>query len=579
MFSIVKLNRHPLNRVLTAIAFIGSLCIGTLLPITTSHAAIKYTAIGTGALHSCALSSDGDVYCWGNNEVGQLGFGKAGDPLLVPTKVPGLPKVASISVGVLHTCAVAISGTAFCWGDNKYGKLGAGEADAELGPIQVKGLSDIVQISANRFGTCAVTEKSKAFCWGENSTGSIGDGTKKSSAIPVAVSGDFQFKEIRTSNFHTCAISSADSLYCWGENTNGQIGIPDLESALTPQLITFAGRIKHLTTGAGHTCVIDEDGFGNCWGYGEKGQIGNGETSAKAVPFSLKSLGKLISIEGARFHTCALTAKYESFCWGAGEVGQLGNGKTSSSTIPVEVLNLKNSRVLGAASSFSASTCVLDSAGAFHCWGDGQAGQLGIGSRNSLSAPLTSTSSSTEADTSSPTSGLDLSIVIKCKKSGKILEIKGRAPKCPTGSTVVKEVKPKSIFYLDLKEGCYSQNFPVTNQVLRSGPTYKTLYPASCNGRYHLQTIFSGTMKTKSPNGLPTQAEASEFCGQKYVAAMGSTPPNKVSENATYIYWFFADAGFEARKYPGKIVCNLMKTDISYTYLLAQSKPLSKSTV
>jgi len=555
--------------------FIIGLLLSLIVSPTSANAAIKYSSIGSGFLHTCALSTDGDVYCWGNNEVGQLGQGNVGDPALLPVKVPGLGKVSQLSVGATHNCALS-QGKAYCWGQNGNGKLGSGSDAQSNSPILVKDLDSIAQISANRLSTCAVTTSKSVYCWGDNFAGMLGTGDTKGSLVPVNVKGISGIKSVSAALNHACALSDASALYCWGDNANGQFGIQGVTSSYTPTLVSNLPKLKKVSLGAGHTCAITDLDKAMCWGYGEKGQVGHSENSGNLTPNLVADLGSVKDIQAARFHTCALSDKNEVFCWGAGEQGQLGNGKTADLNRPAKVINLTNTRILGTLSTYSSHTCVIDQSGSYSCWGSGDAGQLGNGSRSSLSAPPTG-SSGTSTTTTSPTSGVDLSITIKCKKGSTVKTITGAAPKCPSGYSIVKDVKPKSVFYLDLQKGCYSYNYPVTTQAILSGPNYKTLYPASCNGRFHVQVIFSGKIKTASSSGLATQAEASENCGQKYIAAMGQPSPKQIAPDATYLYWLFPDAGFEAKKYPNKLICTLIKTDISYTYIQAQSKPLARN--
>lgn len=556
-------------------ASVIALLLSLVISPVTANAAVKYSSIGSGLLHTCALTTDGEVYCWGNNEVGQLGQGNVGDPALTPLKVSGLGKVTQLSVGAAHTCALS-GGKAYCWGQNGNGKLGSGSDAQSNSPVLVKDLDSISQISANRLSTCAVTTNKSVYCWGDNFAGMLGTGDTKGSLIPIKVMGLPSIKLVSSAFNHACALSETGSLYCWGDNGSGQLGVQGITSSLMPILIPNLPKVKKVALGAGHTCIINESDKAMCWGYGEKGQVGHGENSATMSPNLVAELSSVRDIQPARFHTCALTEKNEVFCWGAGDQGQLGNGKTIDLNRPTKVLNLTNTRVLGSLSSYSAHNCIIDSSGNYNCWGNGDSGQLGNGSRNSISAPLSNSSGSTST-TSKPTSGVDLSTTIKCKKGNSTKEVTGTAPKCPSGFVLIKETKPKSVFYMDLQKGCYSYNFPVTNQTVLSGPNYKTLYPASCNGKYHLQVIFSGKIKTASVSGLPTQAEASENCGTKYVAAIGQPAPRQVTPDATYLYWLFADAGFEAKKYPNKLICTLIKTDISYTYIQAQNKPLARN--
>jgi alpha-tubulin suppressor-like RCC1 family protein len=82
-------------------------------------------AIASGGDHSCALTGDGHVWCWGANEVGQLGKGQA-SPSSAPAEVAGLGNVSAIAAGANHSCALRTDGSVWCWGGNHSGQLGDG---------------------------------------------------------------------------------------------------------------------------------------------------------------------------------------------------------------------------------------------------------------------------------------------------------------------------------------------------------------------------------------------------------------------------------------------------------------------
>ncbi len=559
----------------TAIAsLLFTVFLASLLPIQASQAADKFVEIGSGFLHTCGLTAAGDVYCWGNNEVAQLGRGTVGDPESLPIKVPGISGVTSISVGAAHTCAIMKTKTLLCWGQNGNGKLGTGDTVDKTSPTQVKDFSGVKQVSANRLATCAVKEDGFVYCFGANDFGQLGNGTTVQSAIPEKVSGLSDVVQVSVGFSNACAVTKSQALYCWGDNSNFQLGTAG-PSSTTPVLLSEVGKISKVTVGAGHVCAKTSSGTVLCWGYGERGQIGSGTKEASNLPVQPSGLGKVLDISAGRFHTCALNVDRSVSCWGASDTGQIGNGTVIDSAIPVKVLNISNVQVLGSISAYAAHTCTIAVTGNYSCWGLGTAGQLGNGSNVNSSAPSNPTSS-TQKDTSAPTSDTALTTVIKCKKGSVSKDVKGVAPKCPSGYVQVIEKKPTSVFYLDMKVGCYSLNFPVTETAYMYGSN-KTFFQASCTGRHHIQVIFSGTMKTSAANGLPTQEEVKDFCGKKYIAAMGAPAPKQVVANGVYLYWMFPDAGFEVRKYPNRVICNLITTDKSYSYFTVQTKSIARS--
>lgn len=90
-----------------------------------------FVAIDAGDTHTCAVDAAGAVSCWGNCGRGQCGDGStlsAGLSLLEPTATVGLAGVELLSAGANHTCAYTSAGVTYCWGDTTYGQLGSGEA-------------------------------------------------------------------------------------------------------------------------------------------------------------------------------------------------------------------------------------------------------------------------------------------------------------------------------------------------------------------------------------------------------------------------------------------------------------------
>ena len=104
--------------------------------------------LACGQRHTCAITANGQVKCWGSNSYGQLGIPESGGTL-TPKAVPGLSEVVAISAGRVHTCALTSSGAVKCWGSNASGSIGDGTFDERSAPTDVVGLSkDVVAVSA-----------------------------------------------------------------------------------------------------------------------------------------------------------------------------------------------------------------------------------------------------------------------------------------------------------------------------------------------------------------------------------------------------------------------------------------------
>lgn len=206
------------------------------------------TQISVGSTHTCALLKGGEVACWGNNLKGQLGNDSYSANSPFPVLVHGLggngylEKVAQISAGGNHTCAIVVGAKVVCWGSNSSGELGIGSTNNRRRPVlahayvgSVSGpLVQVTAIDAGDHHTCALIDVRwviKTVCWGSNQNGQVGDGSIGTDRLePVSVSAwpDHPHdgtQSISAGGAHTCAaVLSDSSVECWGSNHSSQIG-------------------------------------------------------------------------------------------------------------------------------------------------------------------------------------------------------------------------------------------------------------------------------------------------------------------------------------------------------------------
>ncbi|MBN2196904.1 MAG: RCC1 repeat-containing protein [Polyangiaceae bacterium] len=182
--------------------------------------------IAANAYHSCAIAG-GSVYCWGSDEYEQLGDGphEGESPFFQaePVALSSLSSVTSVAVGYSHTCALGSDGRIWCWGNNSYGQLGFDDEELVPSPVAVPGIDDAVAVAAGANYTCAERADGRITCWGSREYGRLGDGARSGSAVGPVV-GITNPRSLATGNLHACAALEDGRVACWGYNDHGEVG-------------------------------------------------------------------------------------------------------------------------------------------------------------------------------------------------------------------------------------------------------------------------------------------------------------------------------------------------------------------
>jgi alpha-tubulin suppressor-like RCC1 family protein len=213
--------------------------------------------VASGGSHTCAWRADGSAWCWGDASAGQIGDGTFGDPIsnrrLVPRRVRQaggpLGGVSRIESGDYHTCATTSGGRVWCWGDAFYGQVGDGTRggvdETRTTAVRVlRGSGKLTEITSLAMGgthSCARRKDGTVWCWGQAADGQVGDGTTGNAnqlrlrAVQVSgASGPFaRVRRVATGSDHTCAIRRLGA-WCWGRASSGQLGIGSADGSPHP---------------------------------------------------------------------------------------------------------------------------------------------------------------------------------------------------------------------------------------------------------------------------------------------------------------------------------------------------------
>ncbi|MGW4160730.1 RCC1 domain-containing protein [Streptomyces sp. NPDC004788] len=267
-------------------------------------------AVDAGYNHSVALSADGTVWAWGDNETGQLGDGTFVNRS-APVRVGSLTGVTAVSAGRLHTLALRSDGTVWAWGYNEDGQLGVGTTGTSAVPVQVCAentaagctafLSGVTAISAGYAHSLAVGADGGVRSWGDNRYGQLGDGTTQNRLTPVAAQPGSGVRSVAAGLFHSLAVMTDGTARGWGDNFYGYLGDGTTTTRLTPVRVcavgTGAGCTSYLTgvtgiaTGENHTLAMLSNGGARSWGHNDKGQLGDGTTTDRLTPVQVCASG------------------------------------------------------------------------------------------------------------------------------------------------------------------------------------------------------------------------------------------------------------------------------------------------
>jgi len=202
---------------------------------------VPVRAIGAGVFDvtagfgfTCALMTNNTVRCWGKNTHGQLG-NNSRDTIASPTQVLGLTRVRAIDADPQgnFVCAVLDDGTVWCWGRNDMGQLGDGTMTTRQTPVRVHTISNAQTVSVGETHACALRASGSVACWGAGDRGQLGDGAMETSVLPVEVTGLSGATSLGCGGHHCCAVISG-SVSCWGRNASGELGDTTSETRATP---------------------------------------------------------------------------------------------------------------------------------------------------------------------------------------------------------------------------------------------------------------------------------------------------------------------------------------------------------
>lgn len=275
---------------------------------------ISFVQLVASNQYTCGLNFTGQAYCWGVSSRGALGNGATSNNATPMPVQQGALRFASLAASGDHTCGLTPAGQAYCWGDNSTGQLGNGATSTAANPNPVAvaqgalvftsiGAGYSHRLSSAPFAehTCALATSGQAYCWGENSEGELGSGSAvpgpvpapvlgPSSSVPVVVQGGLTFTSITVGDEAACGVTASGQAYCWGFNYWGQLGngtaLFDFRANPVPTAVQQQPGLAFAIISAGNdfACAMTVAGQAYCWGLNDHGQLGDGTAANRTTP-------------------------------------------------------------------------------------------------------------------------------------------------------------------------------------------------------------------------------------------------------------------------------------------------------
>ena len=374
-------------------------------------------AVAAGENHTLALATDGIVWAWGANNLGQLGIGNTEDKTTpVRVHLPVGVQIKALATGYNHNLALATDGTVYAWGNNSNGQSGDNPGTYKTVPNPINGLTNVKSIAAGENHSAALVVNAgigTVKTWGSSSYGQLGNGKNTDSFAPVSVQNginglalaiDAKSITLALDNY----VSSTNDYYKgmtitisggWngtgtitkyvGSTRKATVTWVDPPKTFAPTgnymySISTVNDVTAIACGKDHTLAVTSGGTAWAWGYNGFGQLGDGTTVSQSIPVRVSALSGVVGTNGGEWHSLFLKNDGTAWACGRNDHRQLGNTSAGASA-PVQVKGLV--AIVGIDAGNSHNLALMPD-GKLYAWGSYQYGQIGDSATADSATPL-----------------------------------------------------------------------------------------------------------------------------------------------------------------------------------------------
>jgi len=370
--------------------------------------------IAVGTDYSLGITTDGNVWAFGLNDLAQLGLG-IGDtinrntPSLIQIDLDGNPFANVISVIGTdnHSIARKSNGTLWGWGANGSGQLGTGDTDSSDSPFPVTNTifagtdRDWSLISTGIGYTIALKTNRTLWGWGSNDQLQLGITDWINRLTPSQIDADSDWSKISCGMLHVLALKTNRTLWGWGANMFGTLGNDDLGYTY-PGLVNNDSDWSMISAGRWHSLALKDNGTLWGWGIGINGELGLGDTVGFYIntPTQVGTSSDWLNITGGSYYSMALKTNRTLWGFGTNATYQLGLGDAVSRTAPTQIgfesdwiivrtggIDRDYFASIGQVDDTIGHSLGLKSNGSLWVWGYNKYGQLGLGDTINRSTP------------------------------------------------------------------------------------------------------------------------------------------------------------------------------------------------
>ncbi len=243
--------------------------------VTGGHQFAKLTV---GFEYSCGVTTAHELYCWGDDSRGGLGSGKAvGGHTATPTLVSGGLQWQDVSAGTSvseSTCGLTTAGVAYCWGGNELGQLGTNSTKDDSVPTPVVGGVTFTTIARGGDQACALAAAdSTAYCWG---SGGLGRNATQQDSVAAPTDSAFRLVALSSGSDKTCGLGTFSQTICW--QTGGLPGTrePHVDGRWSVSQVIASGAVSDCRSSGGLL---------SCMGDNTYGELGDGTRTSSSQAF------------------------------------------------------------------------------------------------------------------------------------------------------------------------------------------------------------------------------------------------------------------------------------------------------